>query len=351
MRYSIDTQIFDALTQGQIPGFDLKGINYSDFDGVWKAMSAIDKIDIIVAHINTFDNLTPLLQSVTQETTAVTVMEEYYDAHFADAEYNTGSLAYSPTLQSLHLPQGDYSCAISISDKAAREDEHGTIMKMSSAIAVAYRNTLTKLALRTILTLPVDESRTTPCFWRNTSGFSNPEDQIAPHSNGLEDFPNTETHYFAENTYTTDMLFQLENAVRSKGYGDESLVIVASDSTWKKYKDAYASTDLEKLYFESVTSEFAPKPGQTTLVRMSDAEFPKDYFLCFDPNKQWLAKKISENENTRGLIRQFSTFEEARTNHRAEFKFYNTGFGVIMKGAGAVLYVGNSTYQNPQIRL
>ena len=348
LKLGVKHEVFNYLTKQQGLMQELGMLSYSDYDMWFEALSAMEKIDIVLATINNLERLDPMLDSMKYETESAQVVEEYIVAKFSQGNWDVAGKAYKPTLQDLNIPYDDYSCGVAISEKMALKDERGTINRTLDAIVPAYRRMLRGMALKALLILPTDQSKYTPCFWRNTSTFSNAEDKLVPHPNGLLKFENTETHYLGETSYSAGMLKKLEKKVRSKGYGD-TLVIVASDSTWDSLEAAYTVDDLKKIELVSMTDEFAPKIGQVNYVRMPDTDFPEKYFLAYDPTVALLAHKISDNDKTKGLMRMFSTFEEARTAHRADFKVFENGMGVVQKGAGAVMYVGNATYQNPNL--
>lgn len=348
-KFSIKQDIFKFLTEKQKADHGTGMLSYSDYDGWFDALSTIEKIDLTLAVINNLEKLDPMLDSIKYETESAQVVEEYIVAKFNQGNWDVAGKAYRPILQDLNIPYDDYSCGVAISEKMALKDERGTINRTLEAIVPAYQRLLRGMALRAVLTLPTDQSKYTPCFWRNTSTFSKNEDKLAPHPNGLMKFTNSESHYLAKADYAIDMLYDLESKIRSKGYGGNGIVIVASDSTWRAYEKKYTADDLKKIELVSMTDEFAPKIGETTLVRFPDTDFPTNYFFAYDPTVNFLAHKVSDNVNTKGLKRMFSTFEEARTSHRADFKVFENGMGVVQKGAGAVMYVGGSSYTNPDL--
>ena len=348
LKLGVKHEVFNYLTKQQGLMQELGMLSYSDYDMWFEALSAMEKIDIVLATINNLERLDPMLDSIKYETESAQVVEEYIVAKFSQGNWDVAGKSYKPTLQDLNIPYDDYSCGVAISEKMALKDERGTINRTLDAIVPAYRRMLRGMALKALLILPTDESKYTPCFWRKTTDFSNQADKLAPHPNGLLKFDTNETHYLAESTYSAGMLKKLEKKVRSKGYGD-TLVIVASDSTWDSLEAVYTADDLKKIELISMTDEFAPKIGQVTYVRMPDTDFPEKYFLAYDPTVALLAHKISDSRNTQGLQRMFSTFEEARTAHRADFKVFENGMGVIQKGAGAVMYVGGGSYTNPDL--
>ena len=348
LKMGVKQEVFAYLTKQQGLMQELGMVSYSDYDMWFEALSAMEKIDIVIATINNLERLDPMLDSISYETESAQVVEEYTVAKFSQGNWDVAGKAYKPVLQDLNIPYDDYSCGVAISEKMALKDEQGTINRTLDAIVPAYRRMLRGMALKALLILPTDESKYTPCFWRDSSGFTKPEDKLAPHQNGLLKFTTEESHYLGEAAYSAGMLKKLEKKVRSKGYGD-TLVIVASDSTWDKLEDAYTADDLKKIELVSITDEFAPKFGQVTYIRMPDTDFPTDYFLAYDPTVAILAHKISDSPKLQGLQRMFSTFEEARTAHRADFKVFENGMGVVQKGAGAVMYVGNAEYKNPNL--
>ena len=348
-KFSIKQDIFKFLTEKQKADQSTGMLAYSDYDMWFEALSSIEKIDLTLAMINNLERLDPMLDSIKYETESAQVVEEYMVAKFNQGNWDVAGKAYKPILQDLNIPYDDYSCGVEISEKMALKNENGVINRVLGAIIPAYQRMLRGMALRAVMILPSDESKYTPCFWRNTSGFSSAENKLTPHPNGLLKFTNAETHYIGKNTYEKDMIKELDKKIRSKGYGTNGVVIVASDSTWDKYEAVYTTDDMKKIDLVSMTDEFAPKIGEMTLVRFPDTDFPVDYFFAYDPTVTFLAHKISDNENTKGLMRMFSTFEEARTSHRADFKVFENGMGVVEKGAGAIMYVGNTTYQNPDL--
>lgn len=349
-KFNVKNEIFTYLSTQQGAMQSAGMVAWNDYDMWFEALSAMEKIDITLAMINSLEKLDPMLDSISYETESAQVVEEYIVAHFSEGNWDVAGKAYKPILQDLNIPYDDYTCAVSISEKMALKDERGVVARTLDAIVPAYRRKLRGLALKSVLLLPTDESKYTPCFWRNTSGFSAPENKLTPHPNGLMKFTNAESHYLAKANYEIGMTKELVKKIRSKGYGS-TVVIIASDSTWDLYEKVYTADDLKKIDLVAMTDEFAPKIGMENYVRMADTDFPTGYFFAYDPTVAFVAHKVSDNPNTKGLMRKFSTFEEARTNHTAEFQFFENGFGVVQKGAGAVMYVGGASYVNPDLSM
>lgn len=349
-KFNVKQDIFVYLSKQQGAMQSAGMLSYSDYDMWFEALSAMEKIDITLAMINNLEKLDPMLDSIKYETESAQVVEEYIVAQFSNGNWDVAGKAYKPILQDLNIPYDDYSCDVSISEKMALKDERGVIARTLDAIIPAYRKKLRGLALKAVLTLPDNQSKYTPCFWRNTSTFTNEEDKLTPHPNGLMKFTNAESHYLAKTTYEIGMLKDLEKKVRSKGYGS-TLIICASESTWDAYEKVYTADDLKKIELVNMTDEFAPKMGVTNHVSFADTDFPTGYFFAYDPSVAFIAHKVTDTPTMKGLMRMFSTFEEARTNHRASFKFFENGMGVVQKGAGAVMYVGGATYTNPDLSM
>lgn len=347
-KFNVKQEIFTYLSSQQGAMQSAGMVAWNDYDMWFEALSAMEKIDITLAMINSLEKLDPMLDSISYETESAQVVEEYIVAHFSEGNWDVAGKAYKPILQDLNIPYDDYTCAVSISEKMALKDERGVVARTLDAIVPAYRKKLRGLALKSVLILPSDESKYTPCFWRNTSAFTSPDNKLTPHPNGLLTFTNAESHYLAKANYEVGMTKELTKKIRSKGYGD-TVVIIASDSTWDLYEKVYTADDLKKIDLVAMTDEFAPKIGMENYVRMADTDFPTGYFFAYDPTVAFVAHKVSDNPNTKGLLRKFSTFEEARTNHTAEFQFFENGFGVVQKGAGAVMYVGGASYVNPNL--
>lgn len=293
-KFSIKQDIFKFLTDKQKATHGTGMLAYSDYDMWFEALSTIEKIDLTLATINNLEKLDPMLDSIKYETESAQVVEEYIVAKFSQGNWDVAGKAYKPILQDLNIPYDDYSCGVAISEKMALKDERGTVNRTLEAIVPAYQRLLRGMALRAVLVKPESESKYTPCFWRDSSSFSNPDDKLVPHPNGLLKFTNTESHYLAETTYTVDMIEKLADKIRSKGYGNNGVVIVASDSTWRAYQKVYTADDLKKIELISMTDEFAPKIGENTLVRLPDTDFPAKYFFAYDPTVNFLAHKVSE---------------------------------------------------------
>ncbi|MGL5050601.1 MAG: hypothetical protein ACRC6E_08275 [Fusobacteriaceae bacterium] len=319
---------------------------YSDFDYWFNALNSLERIDVVIAMINSLESLDPMISSVSYTTKSAQAVEEYLVAKFKAGNWDTMGKSYKPTLQNLNIPYDDYDCSISISEKLLMRDEYGVVGRVIEAVVPAYKKLLRGLALEAMMVLPEDQSKYAPCFWRNTSTFSNPSDVLVPHPNGFAKFTSAESHYIGATAYAKGMLRELEKKVKSKGYGS-TLVVVASETTWNNYRNEYTIDDLEKIEFIGMSEEFAPVASKPNYVSLPDTEFPEGYFFAYDPTIQFVAHKVCDIAGKEGLVRMFNTFDEVRTNHRAEFKVLETGYGVVQKGAGAVLSIGSANYVNP----
>jgi len=349
LKFDIKQETFEYLKsqQGLLESTGMTA--FSDYDAWFAALDSIEKVDITLAMINNLENLDPMINPIKETTTEVQVVEEYIRAKFNDGALDVAGKSYKPTLQNLTLPSTEYSCGVEISQVMALKDERGTIDKVIGAVAPAYQRKLRAIAMKALLTLPTSESKNAPCFWRDSSAFTDPENRLVPHQNGLIKFTAAESHYLAEATYDKDMIQKLTSKIRSKGYGENGVVIVASEATWKKYREAYTYEELRTMELITITPDFAPAINKETYVTMSDSVFPEDYFLAYDPTEIILKHKISDNPKTQGLMRMFDTFATVRTANRADFKVIENGMGVVAKGAGAVMYVGGTTYVNPDL--
>jgi len=349
LKFSIKKDLFNYLTSQQGALESTGMLSYSDYDAWFEAINGIEKIDVILAMVNRLESLDPMLNGIKYMTTEAQVVEEYMVAHFNEGNWDVAGKAYKPTLQDLNIPYKTYDCGVAISEKMFLQDQEGVINRVLEAVIPAYKAKLRGIALRAVLILPTDESKYMPCFWRDTSGFSSADNKLTPHPNGLLEFDNSESHYMAVSAYDKDIVKDLEDKVTGKGYGQNGLVVVANEYTWRQYRNSYTTDELEAMEIIRVTPDFAPEVNKSTYVAMSNADFPDDIFFAYDPNVKFLAHKESGNEKTKGLVRMFSTLETVRTSHRADFKFFDTGMGVVVKGAGAVMYVGGETYVNPDL--
>lgn len=194
-KFDVKQEIFTNLTKDQAFATQAGMLAWSDYDRWFEALSAIEKIDLTLAMINNLERLDPMLDSIKYTTESAQVVEEYMVAKFSRGNWDVAGKAYKPILQDLNIPYDDYTCGVDISEKMAKMDERGTIARVLDAIIPAYQRLMRGLALQAVMYLPTNESKYTPCFWRNTSGFSSDKDKLTPHPNGLLKFTNAESHY------------------------------------------------------------------------------------------------------------------------------------------------------------
>lgn len=354
-KYTLTSKILETfVTNNSRVATELGLASYNDYQGFLEMMDSqvggLAIIDLMFTAINQLENLDPLFSPITTSGTDATKTEIWSQAKFKGGAMDTMGKSSKPVFQSFTIPFEDKDSAVSVDKKLMMLDEGLIVDRIIRDVYNAYVKLLRVESIKAIMIEPTEQSRNIPCFWRNTSTFTNAKDKLIPHPNGLRKFTNSESHYLGEATYSKELVNILKKKVRSKGYGEQALLIVANDETWKKFKDKFTYDDVRGLQaIEASNLAGKDLSGGVTFVTLPDSVFPDDYILAFDPTVQFLYKKEHDRPEMRGLQRMFETFSEVRINHRAEFKVFDLGFGVIEKGAGAVMHVGNATYQNPTL--
>lgn len=347
-KYSLSHRVLEDLTADAPVMQKLGMATFNDLQAWFEALDLFEKIDVMMIAINNLETLDPLFSMVTRRGSDATHVEMYSRASFKKGAWDTMGKSFKPVLQEFTIPYDDYDCAVEVDRKMFKKNKEMIVDKIISDVYDAYKKLLRGLALDALITLPTDESKHTPSFWRDSSAFAT-ANQLVPYPNGLKTFTNAETHYIGKAAMDDQIIKEITKKVRSKGYGRNGLVVVANENTWSNYEDQFTYDEVRKNELVEVSSDFAPRIGSTTYVTIPETDFPDNYVLCFDPTVFFLYHKEAEKEDMRGLIREFNNFEVVRTNNRAEFMVYETGMGIIEKGAGAVMYIGNATYQNPDL--
>lgn len=348
LKYSLSNTILDQIT-ADAPKMEKLGMaTYTDLQKWYEGLDVLDQLDVMTRSINNLEGLDPLFTMITQKGTDGTKLERWSRASFKKGAIDTMGKGYKPVLQKFTVPFDTYDCAIEVDQMMIWEDQKAVIDQILSDVYDAYKRILRAIALEALLVLNTDPNKILPGFWRDTSGFA-AANQLVPHPNGFKVFDASESHYMAKSAIDEDVVDDLSKKVRSKGYGRSGLVVVSNENTWKLYEKEFTYDEIRRNDLVSVSSDFAPELGSTTLVTLPESDFPDGYMLCYDPTAKFLYHKEAENERFRGLFRAFETLSEIRTSKRAEFKLIDTGMGVIEKGAGAVMYIGGATYSNPDL--
>jgi len=347
-KYSLSHRVLEDLTKDAPVMEQLGMATFNDLQAWFDALGLFERIDVMMIAINNLETLDPLFSMITRRGTDATHVEMYSRASFKKGAWDTMGKGSKPVLQEFTIPYDDYDCAIEVDRKMFKKNKEVIVDMIISNVYDAYKRILRGIALDSLMTLPTAESKHIPSFWRDSSGYAVAE-RLVPYANGLKTFTNAETHYMGKSAMDDQIVKEITKKVRSKGYGRNGLVVVANENTWSDFEDQFTYDEVRKNELVEVSGDFAPRLGTTTYVTLPETDFPNGYVLCFDPTVSFLYHKEAEQSDMQGLIREFDNFEAIRTNNRAEFMIYETGMGVVEKGAGAVMYIGNATYQNPNL--
>lgn len=364
MEYTYEYTVLQALTKNNVFMGALGKTSYDDLSEWYKALGLLDKLNVVTVAVNNLENIDRLFNPITVEGSEGTTIEKHTKATMELSTWDVMSASYRTSLKQITVLHDTYGVSLDITLPMFMNEKEtrSFVDDLIGAIIPAYRRKLREGALKALMTLadPATDLNTNPGYWRK---ITNAGQELTPYDNGMLTFTSDETHYLYE-TLSEETINNLVEKIRSKGYGESGVRIVASDRTWKYFKKLYDKDELETLkfvrFFESM-GEFTRDPNtDRELISLPDSSFPFGYFLAWDPSVKGLYKRIPEKVELQGLVPMFRSLEAIELSKRVEYKA-SFGFGVVIRGFGAVTYIGTvgaggalvppTSYVSPMITL
>jgi hypothetical protein len=374
----------DALTSG--------GYNRKDLDQMFSVFGVSGKINLMIKVLNDLEIFDEILSPITISDSAPTQVEMWANGDWGRTSTIVRAEGSEIQKRTLSIPADTYGHQVNISKMdlvramAQSQANGGTSKSAFVTIDLAiieavkgYKTLLRRLALKALFSNPTtDESPTLPVLYRDTTGFAT-KNKVVPPRNGLLEFTTgaSQEHHVAIATIDTDFISSMRSLIVNKGGNTNSIVVIASEATWKTLVATLTHDELESLKFiqDLGMEKLSPSPITSTYnVVLADSEMPLNYWLAYDSSKKILQKRTNDIPSLAGVNVDFNTIpaiqamypnsvtsaitalsdnaiKEACVNGSLKLSISQIGFGVIACGSAVVGFSGGASYIEPDFKI
>ena len=309
-------------------------------------LSPFEVFRVVINLINNFPKINPVLDAITENGSEAIISEIFMEGEFTKSTDMAKGKSSKPIKRSIAIPVDTYDYLISVDWIMYEKNPQGYMDKMIQSVIESYQKILTKLAMEALMVMPtVTDDPKISSFYFDTSAWTSGK-EIIPYPNGFKTFTSSETHYKGYSAYSENILFDLKQLITSKGYGKSGVTYLATASTWRNFQKLDDWSSETKHMFEVDNGFFTGRSGDQYII-VTDGEMADDYIACLDTTKKILKKREDEDPKFKGLYTGFSEMSKNVAIRKAEFKLIDVGYGIQQRGAGALAYVGSTTYVSP----